>query len=938
MVTPTASMNNNRQESHRIYLQLFAPLSASGQQNSGGVAPTLHKHGSHEIHPPNYPTTTPGAPYQFNSSSEHSSQSSYSFSSLSTITNDARGSSSNVPSNRGPAPTKNRFVGYPSTVTTSAAVRLTDKARAKDVTALLRGKFGLPSMSSGGNTKRSSPSKKQDTLSGYYNSKQQSEKSKDADNNNNSRFRYGNYDFDEPEEVVEEVDALVLIGTIECPPKGYLRFEHEDFLEEEQRLEMFRHYLSIQQQQQQLIQEEEMRASLRYHRESSLPRVRENSEVTVQTDNTLQHSIKVATEMMARLPVSESTATVKASGKQAGWVSSSSMLISPSASTEGTAALDVSQSESSLTTGALMSRSSGAIGLDLSSSRSTAWAGGGGGNRSTPWGTISGMDMSQSRSGGKLTTLMSELSGPNRQQQHPPTPSRMEPKRTSSPSRSQQKMPNPVYEHDVEPIHIVRTVLPDEHPLHVRDEMMAKLRQMRQKAEREMGMYLEYEEGAFQRSHPPQPTFRWYFQPCSPLGGTGSSANAPKIQSIPAYIDVEGYCTEEESEGDSDDNDSDDEGKENEAQSNPELSTMMRQLIKEKQRIAMLRDLADPSFLVSGYLLKQSTRDPNVWRRVYCVLSDDRMWTIERMKSLTNGNDATDEDILSSIRVGRHKWIKLHRSLLLERGEGQAAQQHYSSRYNDYYLTPLTHRLPHTFRMLTSRGKTHTFRAFNSQSFRVWVTSLSEKIAQKHNDGMMDLANVIAEDETVARCRRMDDIAVKVPNKTESSSPISMDIVRFGIAVAAFRELCRHVNDAIRQHQNCGHVVNVQTRVGSTGNSKMRQPSSSTGSQRASTMEQLGMVSSVWDDARNTASKSAQLLHALATLQHAKLDKGDAHAMGDNADEQQMEDLIQEQKRVQAILGKHWDQQSVDDTTASLPSIQLFDSLLGKLQVFAICH
>lgn len=49
------------------------------------------------------------------------------------------------------------------------------------------------------------------------------------------------------------------------------------------------------------------------------------------------------------------------------------------------------------------------------------------------------------------------------------------------------------YEQDSEPIHIVRTVFPDEHPLKVRDEMMALLLKVRQNAEEEMGLRLGME-------------------------------------------------------------------------------------------------------------------------------------------------------------------------------------------------------------------------------------------------------------------------------------------------------------------------------------------------------------------------------------------------------------------------------------------------------------
>lgn len=864
----------NRQESHRIYLQLFAPRSASPPRARGVTdgSTLLHRHGSHDIHPPTYPTLSPGAPYQFTSSSDES-QSSYSFSSLSTLTGGGAGSSATA--QHRPPPQKNRFVGYPSTVITSAAVRLTDKARAKDVTSLLRGKFGLPSAQQ--------PNQRSSEGAARYPS---------------SRFfddSHRAHDANSDDEV--EVDALVIVGTIERPPRGYLRFEHEEFQEERERVELFR-------------------SRQRQQKDEAAGRERGKSEETVITAN---HN--------NALPVSESTATVKASGAQSGWTSSA--LLASSASMDA-----MGGSEPNLST--LAGLGGSAIGLDLSSSRGTTSTWG-----VNQWGSLRGagslredaeMDFSSSR----FNALVSEQSA------GPVSPDSRASLRSQQPVRS----PGPYDDHDLEPIHLVRTVLPDEHPLQVRDEMMALLNRSRRKAELEMGLFVGEEEGA--HASRPQPTIRFYFQPCSALGGIGTSENSPKIQSIPAYVDVEGYCTEEESESDADSNADEDDNGGGASRIGfddvvtPAISSQMRQLIEERRRIGVLKELKDPSSLVSGYLLKQSRRDPNVWRRVYCVLSDDRMWTIERMKPLSktesDSTSITGDELLSSLRIGRHKYFKLHRSLLLERGEGtQSTRQRSSSRYNGYNLTPLSNRLPNAFRVLTSQGKCHTFRAFNSQSFRVWVASLSEKIAQKHLDGMIELAGVITEEETLARCRRLDEVAVS-PLESLALRSMSMDIVRFGIAVSSFRELCRHVDDAIFQYRNRhGAVVNVQTRVGSR---MTRTPSSPTSveSQLPKNSVHIGMVNAAWEDARIVASKSAQLLHVLAAVEHDKLSKeeGDSEMKMSPADPARMKKLIEEQKGVQEILGKHWNHLNNVGGTAgedlSSPPAHLFDRLLEMLQ------
>jgi hypothetical protein len=219
---------------------------------------------------------------------------------------------------------------------------------------------------------------------------------------------------------------------------------------------------------------------------------------------------------------------------------------------------------------------------------------------------------------------------------------------------------------------------------------------------------------------------------------------------------------------------------------------------------------------------------------------------------------------------------------------------------------------------------------------------------------MMDLAHVITEEETLARYRRMEDIAVtpflsNVPASTEIT-PLSMDIVRFGMSVAEYRELCRKVDEAMQLYKNSGGVVNVQTRVGGSPNSKANRASLSilSASQRA---RNEAMVSSVWEDARVVASKSAQLLHAIATSQHSILEAvsedGDAEEEEEEkiqspleVDNQSMKDLIEEQKDIQTLLSKRWKHQVTPETDSDdrdmdhLPPLKLFDDLLKKFHSF----
>lgn len=229
---------------------------------------------------------------------------------------------------------------------------------------------------------------------------------------------------------------------------------------------------------------------------------------------------------------------------------------------------------------------------------------------------------------------------------------------------------------------------------------------------------------------------------------------------------------------------------------------------------------------------------------------------------------------------------------------------------------------------------------------------------QTHTGGVLDLAHVITEEETFARCRRMEDIAVTPFLKNMSARreipPLSLDIVRFGISVAEYRELCRKVYEAMQLYKNSGGVVNVQTRVGGSPNSKANRASLSNLSVCQSARIEA-MVSSVWEDARVVASKSALLLHALATSQHSILEAnthedegegGDADAEEENTQRSyqisnhSMKDRINEQKDIQKLLSKHWTHQQVtreaysqsdDGEMDHLPPLKLFDNVFKQL-------
>jgi len=276
------------------------------------------------------------------------------------------------------------------------------------------------------------------------------------------------------------------------------------------------------------------------------------------------------------------------------------------------------------------------------------------------------------------------------------------------------------------PFHVVRTLRSHERPLDVRDALLASLSKRSQRAQQEMGKKVTDDTRNF--------IFKWHFVPSSALGTCNANSGSPKIQAIPSFVDLDDYCSEVEEMDDEPGAEADD------------GVTSNNQLTQERRSIELLSILNDP-FAASGYLLLQSSNDPFVWRRVFVVLTDDHLWYIQRRKprKLPNLGDL-------SVRVGRHRKIDLHGTLLDygSRDNFRAVKVNEESKFGGYFSSSLGSRMPNTFRVI-SNELTLTFRASSSDSYRVWIRSISDRIRQRSCNCLMDLASVIAEEETRRR-------------------------------------------------------------------------------------------------------------------------------------------------------------------------------------------
>lgn len=265
-----------------------------------------------------------------------------------------------------------------------------------------------------------------------------------------------------------------------------------------------------------------------------------------------------------------------------------------------------------------------------------------------------------------------------------------------------------------EPFNLFETLLPSEIPLQKKEELVSKVDEVQDKAEIEV-----FGRRIASKKHRKTPLIHFFFIPFY-------NNEVPR-----ATIDIDGYCTEA-------DTDSDDEsmnnlitGTSNEECGKNQLEvsdnippwqqemeeysttktymddTLWRdtsRLREERHRFTVLStfESVNGNGNSSGYLLKQSNKDKNVWKRVHCVLTENQFWYVSRVKRIGNQHET---------RIGCHGIIDLNGTLLLE----------------PMFDSPLSD-LPNTFQLTTKEGNVHVFQAGNKNAYLRWSQCLSERI------------------------------------------------------------------------------------------------------------------------------------------------------------------------------------------------------------------
>ena len=373
----------------------------------------------------------------------------------------------------------------------------------------------------------------------------------------------------------------------------------------------------------------------------------------------------------------------------------------------------------------------------------------------------------------------------------------------TSPTHKESAVPVPsTYSSKSDPFHVVKSLAPNDDPLEVRRRMQDHLRELQEAAPVSRTII--------------SPKLQWFFVPAP------NETNSL----IPNCVELDGYCTsleDEESDEDENDDEADDEKELSQKSSTESFDNMVQSrfpwLCKEEdltgqlsadvdqrgslnrrgkrqdrlsQALSRQKAITLKSQCLSGYLWKRSRKDPQVWRKSYCVLTEDYLWSVSRIYE--SGEE----------RFSKHSCIRLTRALLLEPSP-------------DYI--PLF-RTPFAFEVVSGKGISHVFRAANKPMQTRWIEALSSRIVQSFENSLIDHAELIVADECLARNRRLAQHAVdplwKVLQKEEHQKAervgesIADDfatchqrnekigvVLRWGMQVAAYRECCRHIQSML---------------------------------------------------------------------------------------------------------------------------------------------
>ena len=307
------------------------------------------------------------------------------------------------------------------------------------------------------------------------------------------------------------------------------------------------------------------------------------------------------------------------------------------------------------------------------------------------------------------------------------------------------------------PINIVRTLLPTENPLQVRDEMMKHLRQ-RQLTLKNCGTLTtttrSYHPNSSTNKHPKQQNAHtmtmWFFQP-----GEDIASDHKDTETYLEYVELNGYCSgmDDSSVGSAECMD-DDSIISPKAQHDTNTiqfwnegdygySFLLSSSSKKKYPLSKERYYHDrcvqsienhtkntgntsKHFYKEGYLYKRSRIDPNIWKKVYCILTQEELWYISRV--ITCKNNKTKKQ--------KYRYISLSNALLIPNNNSSSDT------------------IPNKIEICTARGDVYYFRTADENSCKFWVEAIENYIQICSENSYVHSAELIMSEQEWVNCNR----------------------------------------------------------------------------------------------------------------------------------------------------------------------------------------
>jgi PH domain len=452
--------------------------------------------------------------------------------------------------------------------------------------------------------------------------------------------------------------------------------------------------------------------------------------------------------------------------------------------------------------------------------------------------------------------------------------------------------------------HVIYTLKDEDNPMTIRDQMMVVL----ESKKKTMTQPKETNSSAI------SPKLKWYYIPGDP--------SSPILK----YLELDGYATtmeEEDMDAYSNDDDKDNhqiidfesdyidpmdmpwiprERGVSEICTNALKSDFqaMQQWQRWQQLQILKRRVAEPyvGYVMSGYLCKQSHKDPNVWRRVFCLVSEEYLWFVTRrktqqMKTTSNedNNDSNRDWLPVNGFCGR---IALSQACLVST---------VSSNESNASST-----LPYVWEVISGNGTSHFFRAVSKPLHERWIQCIQGRILNCQENSLLHQAELIVTDESVARNKRL--------RQFMDVNHIKGELKVWALNVFDYHEHCRHIQNRLPAKT----TIVAKSNSVVTSLDALMMTSEDDPSDKPPELDAIlqGMIRAAWE-------KGASILHqAVTNLKHLK---------GRHIETicRHIDYVLTGRRRPSEVLGCVSLDELLDKSLTPPPS-DLFDILLSELQ------